>query len=154
MVLKIGRLAALTGTNVPTIRYYEEIGLLPKPRRHGTQRSYEDSDVSRLTFIRRCREFGLPIAQTRDLLTLMHDRKRSCADARTIAQTHLAFVRAKLTELQTLEHSITGFVASCETSCAGGPGPDCVVLQDMAAIASRPPRAMEHSLSRRTANRH
>ncbi len=55
--LTIGALAAQTGCNVATIRYYEEIGLLPKASRGpGGHRVYRDSDLRRLTFIRRCRQ--------------------------------------------------------------------------------------------------
>lgn len=133
MALKIGALAERTGTNTPTIRYYEEIGLLPRPdRREGGQRSYGDEDVKRLTFIRRCRDFGFPIEQVRTLASLMQDRDRSCTEARDLAQEHLAAVRAKLVELKALERSIAGFVESCDATCAGGPGPDCVILEDLA----------------------
>lgn len=136
MALKIGALAELTGTNAPTIRYYEEIGLLPRPdRREGGQRTYGDDDVKRLTFIRRCRDFGFPIEQVRDLAALMQDAGRSCTDARDLAQQHLVAVRAKLIELKALERSIAGFVESCDATCAGGPGPDCVILEDLAAPA-------------------
>ena len=53
MELKIGDLARATGTSTPTVRYYEQIGLLPAPQRRGAQRRYGDGDVRRLTFIRR-----------------------------------------------------------------------------------------------------
>lgn len=132
MALKIGALAVMTGTNAPTIRYYEQIGLLPRPdRREGGQRTYDDGDVKRLTFIRRCRDFGFPIEQVRTLASLMGDRDRSCMEARDLAQDHLATVRAKLVELKALERSIAGFVESCDASCVGGPGPDCVILEDL-----------------------
>lgn len=132
MSLRIGGLAKRTGTNAPTIRYYEEIGLLPPAdRRDGGQRCFDDEDVKRLTFIRRCRDFGFPIEQVRTLVSLMHDRSRSCNEARDLAQGHLETVRAKLVELKALERSIAGFVESCDASCAGGPGPDCVILEDL-----------------------
>jgi DNA-binding transcriptional MerR regulator len=130
--LKIGGLADRTGTNAPTIRYYEEIGLLrPADRQSGGQRTYGDADVKRLTLIRRCRDFGFSIEQVRSLVALVEDRDRSCMDARNLAQEHLTAVRARLTELEALERSIAGFVASCDASCAGGPGPDCVILEDL-----------------------
>jgi DNA-binding transcriptional MerR regulator len=133
MALKIGALAQRTGTSPPTIRYYEEIGLLPPaPRREGGQRTYGDEDVSRLTFVRRCRDFGFGIDQVRTLAGLMGDRDRSCTEARDIGQQHLDQVRAKLIELKALERSLATFVASCDTSCVGGPGPDCVILEDLA----------------------
>jgi MerR family transcriptional regulator, copper efflux regulator len=130
--LKIGGLADRTGTNAPTIRYYEEVGLLrPADRQSGGQRTYGDADVKRLTFIRRCRDFGFSIEQVRSLVALVEDRDRSCMDARDLAQAHLTAVRARLTELKALERSIAGFVANCDASCAGGPGPDCVILEDL-----------------------
>jgi DNA-binding transcriptional MerR regulator len=131
--LKIGALAERTGTNAPTIRYYEEIGLLRSAdRQAGGQRVYGDADVKRLTFIRRCREFGFSIDQVRALVALVQDPKSSCMHARDLAHEHLTAVRAKLAELKALERSIAAFVARCDASCAGGPGPDCVVLDDLA----------------------
>lgn len=122
--LKIGDLAERTGTNAPTVRYYEEIGLLPQPdRQEGNQRRYGENDVRRLTFIRRCRDFGFSIDQVRTLVTLVQDRSRTCLEARDLAQAHLAEVRAKLKELRELERGIAGFVESCNIKCVGGPGP-------------------------------
>ena len=144
MTLKIGVLAERTGTNTPTIRYYEEIGLLPKPsRRHGGQRAYGDEDVKRLTFIRRCRDFGFSIDQVRSLVSLVQDRARSCLEARELAHHHLLEVRQKLAELKELEKSISGFVKSCDSACVGGPGPDCVILEDLSNCSVQscnPPR--------------
>lgn len=129
---KIGNLAKRTGTNTPTIRYYEEIGLLPRPdRQEGKQRRYGDEDVRRLTFIRRCRDFGFSIKQVRTLTSLVQDRTKSCFEARDLAQEHLKEVRGKLKELRELEKSIAGFVESCNVACTGGPGPDCVILEDL-----------------------
>ena len=139
MAMRIGQLAALTGTSSPTIRYYEQIGLLPNPRRcTGGQRTYERDDIERLTFIRQCREFGFSIGQTRDLLRPIYDRNRSCTEARDIARQHLDSVRAKLAELRVLARSISRFVEICDTTCVGGPGPDCAALRDLAVGRGRP----------------
>jgi DNA-binding transcriptional MerR regulator len=133
MALKIGDLAKCTGTNPPTIRFYESVGLLPAPiRRDSGQRCYGDEDVKRLTFIRRCREFGFSVEQVRSLISLMQDRSRSCTEARDLAQEHLAAVRAKLAELKALERNFVTFVINCDTACVGGPGPDCVILEELA----------------------
>ncbi len=131
--MKIGDLAQRTRTNAPTIRYYEEIGLLPAPaRRAGGQRTYSETDRSRLSFIRQCREFGFPIEQVRSLVGLTEDSNRSCTEARSIAQVHLDAVRAKLAELKGLERNLADFIGRCDAVCFGGPGPDCVILKDMA----------------------
>jgi DNA-binding transcriptional MerR regulator len=130
--LKIGELARRTGTNAPTVRYYEQIGLLPTTsRRDGGQHRYGEEDVRRLTFVRRCRDFGFSIEQVRALAALVQDRERSCLEARDLAQSHLEAIRAKLDELKALERTVARFVKSCEVACAGGPGPDCVILEDL-----------------------
>jgi len=138
--LKIGELAELTGTSVPTIRYYEQIGLLRRvPRQAGGQRVYSRDDVERLTFIRRCREFDFSIEQVRALVAIAHDPNSSCMDARGMAAEHLTAVRGKMRELKVLERSLVAFVRSCDASCAGGPGPDCVILDDLAKPSASEP---------------
>jgi DNA-binding transcriptional MerR regulator len=131
--LKIGELADLAATSVPTIRYYEQIGLVRRAARQaGGQRVYDRDDVEQLTFIRRCREFDFSIKQVRALVALVHDPKSSCMDARDMAAEHLAAIRTKMRELRALERSLIAFVKSCDTSCAGGPGPACVILDGLA----------------------
>lgn len=130
--MRIGDLAQRTGTSTPTIRYYEQIGLLRSPaRQEGGQRVYGRNDVERLTFIRRCREFDFSIEQVRLLISLLDDPKSSCVDARDLAASHLDAVRAKMRELKALERSLVSFVKACDTQCVGGPGPDCVILDDL-----------------------
>ena len=134
--LRIGEMAERTGTSPPTIRYYEEIGLLrPADRQPSGQRIYGSEDVRRLAFIRRCRDFGFSIEQVRSLVALLGDRGRSCSDARDIASAHLAAVRSKIAELKALERTLFGLVVSCDSSCAGGPAPECVIYDDLSPAA-------------------
>jgi DNA-binding transcriptional MerR regulator len=130
--MRIGDLAERTGASAPTIRYYEQIGLLRRAaRQEGGQRVYSRDDVERLTFIRRCRDFDFSIEQVRALVSILGDPNSSCMAARDMAAEQLTAVRAKMRELKALERSLVGFVDSCATSCAGGPGPDCVILDDL-----------------------
>jgi DNA-binding transcriptional MerR regulator len=122
-------LAERTGTTVPTIRYYEEIGLLRPAARSGGQRTYDHEDIRRLSFIRRCRDFDFSIPDVRALLGLMQNR-RSCTEARNLAEGHLVGLRRKLAELKALEATIASLVSQCDASCAGGPASDCVILQE------------------------
>jgi DNA-binding transcriptional MerR regulator len=132
----IGSLAARTGCSVATIRYYEEIGLIPKAgRRTSGHRVYDTKFEELLIFIRRCRDFGFPIEQVRALVALSRSTDRDCAEALEIANAHLDAVRAKLTELRALESSLGGFAASCAQRCAGGPAAECTILKDMVATA-------------------
>ncbi len=60
--LSSGALAREAGVNIETIRYYEKIGLLPEPVRAGNgYRVYDETDLKRLSFIRRCRELGFSL---------------------------------------------------------------------------------------------
>jgi DNA-binding transcriptional MerR regulator len=132
--LAIGALAERTGCSVPTIRYYEEIGLIPSvKRRPSGHRVYQADSEELLTFIRHCRDFGFPIEQVRELVSLSQSQERDCFETLKIAQAHLTAVRAKMAELRTLERTLTRLARSCSEMCAGGPAAKCSILKDMAA---------------------
>ena len=136
--LSIGLVARRTGATVPTVRYYEDIGLLPQvARTEAGQRSYDEATIRRLVFIRRCRDFGFSIEQVRELIGLVDEPDRPCAEVRDIAAAHLAQVRQKLEELKALEASLNAFVCSCNTACSGGPAVDCTILEDLAMPSDR-----------------
>ena len=122
MFLTIGELAAETGVRIETIRYYENIKVLPKPdRTTGRQRRYSASDVKLLSFIRHARELGFELEQIREILSVSGDHKASCQTVDAIARNHLAAVEERLASLQTLrrelirmlEHSGSGRIADC-----------------------------------------
>jgi DNA-binding transcriptional MerR regulator len=136
----IGAVARQTGCSVPTIRYYEDIGLLPAaPRTEGNRRHYGEAAIRLLAFIRRCREFGFTIEQVRELAGLVDRPGRDCVEVRDVAQAHLQAVRTRLAQLQALEVSLSAFVGSCNATCAGGPVVDCSILEDLAAPAGAAP---------------
>lgn len=134
--MTIGALAIATACTVPTIRYYEEIGLLPEAARRGSHRVYGAEDLRRLTFIRRCRDFGFSIEQVRELLTLSASPDSDCAEARDLAAQHLDQVRRKQKELRALERQLKLFVDACNSQCAGGPPDACVILDALASPAA------------------
>lgn len=136
--ISIGAVARETGLTVPTVRYYEEVGLLPpQPRTESGQRYFNDAAVRRLAFIRRCRDFGFSIDSVKELVGLVDHPERPCMEVRDIAATHLQQVRGKLQELLALEQSLAGFVDSCNGACAGGPAVDCTILEDLATPARK-----------------
>ena len=86
-MLTIGSLAKKTGTKVQTIRYYEQIGLMPEPgRTGGGQRRYGDAELDRLSFIRHSRQLGFPLDVIRELLDLSDHPDKSCDEADAIAR--------------------------------------------------------------------
>jgi MerR family transcriptional regulator, mercuric resistance operon regulatory protein len=121
----IGDLARRIGVNIETIRYYERVGLMPRPKRtSGGLRSYDESDLRRLGFIRKARELGFHIEDTRALLAL-RGADEACGDVRVIAQRHLEKVRAEMRRASDVERILSAAVGGC----AGGPAGDCNVLK-------------------------
>lgn len=134
----IGTLAARSGCSVPTIRYYEQIGLIPRAKRRASgHRVYDAQAGELLLFIRRCRDFGFPIEQVRALVSLSQSTDRDCAEALAIASAHRSAVRTKISELRALERSLARFERSCAQQCAGGPAAECTILKDI--VAPEPP---------------
>ena len=132
--ITIGALSRQTNCTIPTIRYYEEIGLLPMPERaENGHRYYRDGDFKRLAFIKRCRDFGFPIEQVRDLARLFDDGARPCVEVRDLAQVHLEQLRAKIAEMRHLESSLQAFVGGCNAVCVGGTTNNCVIINDISA---------------------
>lgn len=123
--LTIGQLARTAGVNLETVRYYENIGLIPAPpRTEGGHRSYNHAHIRRLAFIRRARELGFRIEDIRTLLTLAEPDHLSCGDVRTIASRHRADVRSKMADLARLE----AVLADTIDLCVGGPAVSCPIL--------------------------
>jgi len=114
-MLSIGDLSKRTGVKVPTIRYYEQMGLLEAAERsEGNQRRYERSDLERLAFIRHARDLGLDIPAIRELIALSEHPSQPCADADKIAADHLVAVREKIEKLKKLEHELERIVSQCD----------------------------------------
>jgi len=103
----IGRAARETGVKVPTIRYYEQIGLLPAPpRTDGNRRLFDADDLNRLRFIRHARELGFEIEPIRELLALARTPERTCEGADRIAKSHLADIDHKIARLTALRAEV------------------------------------------------
>ncbi len=127
--LSIGDLARQTGCKVQTIRYYEEIGLLPTPERSsGNQRLYTPAQADRLAFIRHARELGFPLAAVRELLTLADHPSLPCESADAIAQAQLEQVENRIVRLMTLKAELERMVEQCR----GGNIAHCRVIEVLA----------------------
>lgn len=114
-MLTIGTLAKTAGTKVETIRYYERIGLMPKPARTaGNYRAYGGNHSRRLSFIRRSRDLGFSIEQVRALLNLADQRDRDCAAVDGIACEHLADVERKIADLKLLRAELRNVIGQCQ----------------------------------------
>jgi Cu(I)-responsive transcriptional regulator len=138
--LTIGRVAEATGCKIQTIRYYEEIGLLPPaPRTAGNQRLYDRKAVGRLSFIRHSRELGFSLDAIRDLLDLSENPEQSCSAADSIARNRLSEVESRISRLTALKHELERMIDQCD----GGRIADCRVIEVLGdhdkCLAEHPP---------------
>lgn len=126
MALTIGDLGKATNTTVETVRYYERIGLLPKPPRSGgNYRTYGAAELGRLSFVRRARDLGFSLDQVRALLGLSDDRAGDCAAIDRIASEHLRAVDRKLADLTALRRELKAVIDSCD----GGTVAECRIIE-------------------------
>jgi MerR family mercuric resistance operon transcriptional regulator len=124
--LTIGTLSARTGVNIETIRFYERVGILPKPPRSaGGHRIYGQDQLMRLHFVRRSRELGFSLDEIRGLLRLVDGGHYTCAEVKAITLDHLGDIRRKIADLRCLERTL----ANVAGKCRGGKAPDCPVIE-------------------------
>lgn len=124
----IGELSRRTGVKIPTIRYYEQRGLIAAPERSaGNQRRYSKGGLERLSFIRHSRELGFSLEDIGELLALSQHPKTPCDNAHAIAARHIKQIRAKLSKLKRLEKQL-GQMSDCATGSVSG----CSVIETLA----------------------
>jgi Cu(I)-responsive transcriptional regulator len=122
-------LAKATGCNLETIRYYENIGVMPDPPRTAKGfRVYDEVHVRRLRFVMRMRELGFTLGEVRRFLTLVDGGTQTCAEVLERTESHLSEVRAKIADLQSIERVL----AETASRCSGDDVPDCPVLDALA----------------------
>jgi Cu(I)-responsive transcriptional regulator len=127
--MQIGEAAAQSGVSAKMIRYYEEIGLVPRSARQPQgYREYDDQDVHRLRFVARARDLGFSIKEIAELLRLYSDRRRSSRDVKRIALRHVAELETKIKAMRQLKRTIQQLADQCH----GDERPDCPILEDLA----------------------
>ncbi|MBX2835338.1 MAG: helix-turn-helix domain-containing protein [Gammaproteobacteria bacterium] len=129
-MFSIGELSKKTQVKVPTIRYYEEIGILPPAERtEGNQRRYNAVGLERLSFIKHARELGFSIDAITSLIELQEHPDRSCCEATDIATAQLSDVRIKIKKLKLLEKELARISTGCDGKNISA---DCYVLKSLA----------------------
>ncbi len=127
--LSIGDVSRQTRTPVATIRYYEDIGLLPPAARgRGGQRQFGQNDVTRLQFIKSRRAPGFPLAEVAGLLRIAGPGAGACDSARSAAEAQLTAVRDQLEQLRRIEAELIGQISACSQSCGDAIDPACSLI--------------------------
>jgi DNA-binding transcriptional MerR regulator len=125
----IGELSRRTGVKVPTIRFYEGAGLLPKLwRTEGGQRRYDPETADRLRFVRHARELGFDLEDIRSLLDIAGDPEAGCSGADSLAAQRLADVESKIARLERLREALNSMIERC----AQGRARDCAIISTLA----------------------
>jgi len=111
--------------HIETVRYYERIGVLPKPpRTEGGHRLYNEELVKVLAFVKRSREIGFSLGEVRSLLDLMDTGAYTCSEVHGMTMKHLTAVRKKIADLRAMERVLKDMAAECSR----GDVPECPVI--------------------------
>lgn len=112
--MQIGELAAITSTQVVTVRFYEREGLLPEPARNeGNYRIYDETHVARLSFIRRCRTLDMDLDEIRTLLRFKDQPEENCGEVNALLDDHIQHVGTRIKELRKLEAELKALRSAC-----------------------------------------
>lgn len=127
-ILTRGELAARTGCNIETIRYYEQIGILSAPpRSQGGHRLYGKNLVKRLNFVLRGRDLGFTLEEIRELLRVVDGGNYTCAQVEALAHEHVRDIRQKIKDLKKLKIVLETMAAQC----SGGKIPACPIIDTL-----------------------
>lgn len=133
--MRIGEVAERTQTPVDTIRYYERLGLLPKPgRTTSNYRAYTSGQIERLNFIRRCRGLDMSLNEIRELLVFCDEPQRHCRAVNDVLDEHIRHVEDRISELRRLTRELRQLRAVCR---APGTAAECRILNTLRAAVPR-----------------
>lgn len=112
--LTVGVLAKESHINLETVRYYEKIGLMPRPkRRESGYRSCSENDLARLTFIVRAKELGFTLKEIKELLAMRIDAGTKCADMKNIAERKILDIETRIKDLRSISEHLQELVKQC-----------------------------------------
>ncbi len=110
----VGQLANEAGINVETVRYYENIKLLPKPKRRKSRyRVYDESDLARVKFIVRAKELGFTLKEIKELLELKIDSQAKCGDVKHLTEHKLKDIDNRIKDLRKIRSVLIKLIEQC-----------------------------------------
>lgn len=153
--LRIGELASQLGLNPKTIRYYEEIGVLPEPQRtESSYRIYDDSDLDRLRFIGKAKAIGLTLDEVREILTLRREGQAPCRHVLALVDDKLDLVDRQLHALADFRKELLTLRDEAENSVAEDCAVCSIIEHHETTHATEPALALRASLSQRGSRGH
>lgn len=126
----VGQLAKEVGINVETIRYYEKLKLLPKPKRKESRyRIYDETDLKRLIFIKRAKELGFTLKEIKELFELRIDSEAKCGDVKHLTEHKLKDVDNKIKDLKKIRSVLVKLINQCVNEKISSD--ECPILESM-----------------------
>ncbi len=126
--MTIGELAKQSGINAKLIRHYESIGLIPKASRtESGYRSYKETDIQFLRFIKRARGLGFSLKETKKLVNLWRNKSRNSKDVKKLAQSHITELEQKINEMQEMLTNLKNLAKACN----GDSRPHCPIIKNL-----------------------
>ncbi len=127
-MLKIGEISKRTGIAVTTLRYYEQVGMLPAPERlESGYRLYDRRHLERITFLKNTRKLGFSQQRIKALVALLENPNRTSKKVKAAVQSHLEEIREKRRLIQNIENQLNQIIAKCD----GGEKSDCPILETL-----------------------
>ncbi len=124
----IGEMSRQTGVHIETIRYYERIGIIPKPdRTEGGNRQYNHDQLKRLSFVKRCRDLGFTLDEIRAFLEMVDRDDFTCGEVHGRTMSHLRNIKKKLSDLKRMEKTLK----SMSAQCSKGDMPECPIIETL-----------------------
>jgi MerR family copper efflux transcriptional regulator len=148
--MNIGEAAGASGVTAKMIRYYESVDLIPPAGRTAAgYRTYSEPDVDTLRFIRRARDFGVPMDRVKLLVGLWQDKERPSREVKAIALRQVAELESKIADLTAMKDAL----AALARACRGDSRPECPILRDLAGVSSTASHPEPRARSARTGQR-
>jgi Cu(I)-responsive transcriptional regulator len=126
--MNIGEVAKLSRVSAKMIRRYEEDGIIPRAgRSYSGYRQYSEKDVHIIGFVKRSRELGFSLKDTKQLVSLWRNKNRSSSTVKNLANKHKEELQKKLLEIQGMLATLDVLI----THCHGDHRPDCPILDEL-----------------------
>ncbi len=124
---RIGDVTKQFNVTADTLRYYEKIGLFPNVSRTASGvRQYDDSDLSRLRFIKRAQYMNFSLGEIKDLLEMRAAPQTAKDSIRQLTALKLSAIEEQVNELTTLKNELTLLLNLCRGSAEG-----CPIIEDL-----------------------
>lgn len=127
----VGQIAEKAGINVETVRYYEKLKLLPRPKRKqdSNYRIYDKDDLKRLLFIKRAKELGFTLKEIKELLDLRIDSRAKCGDVKHLTEHKLKDVDNRINDLKKIRNVLVKLINQCVNEEVSSD--DCPILESI-----------------------